>query len=310
MTSKRNHVTIFSDVVRFPSLCSKCLGKTDLTSFKSQWNVRYMRSGTERVTRTAEIEIPICRSCKKTLIETMRKENINKDIKMLIIGFPIALGLYFVFLQFGVMNWFLRLFQVLSIGGLIALAVFFFPLLYLLMCLKFLIDDYRLPHDTGVFKKELYLGKLWPVRLEKHYFVETKEGSALTQGNTFSFENQTYAELFAAANPSSASAIGVDPIDEYIEKLKNGNSSVRYEAAKALRMTKDPKAVEPLIQALNDESYSVRQMVAMALGRIGDTRAVEALNRATGDKSYFVRDAAKTALKRIRKAHQENRKKK
>jgi len=47
--------------VSFPSLCPRCLGKADLTSYTVRW-------------RKEKIKIPICKSCKKTALWKARKD--------------------------------------------------------------------------------------------------------------------------------------------------------------------------------------------------------------------------------------------
>jgi len=77
-------------------------------------------------------------------------------------------------------------------------------------------------------------------------------------------------------------------VDSLIEILGNrhSNTNLVENAAKALGLISDERAVEPLIDVLtyyeNDDSYSANQVkaeVAYALGKIGDPRAVEAISR-------------------------------
>jgi len=66
-------------------------------------------------------------------------------------------------------------------------------------------------------------------------------------------------------------------------------------------MIKDERAVEPLIQALReDKDYWVRRDAAFALGVIEDIKALEPLTEALEDEYYGVREAAKQALERIK----------
>ena len=72
------------------------------------------------------------------------------------------------------------------------------------------------------------------------------------------------------------------------------------DAAEALGVLGDSRAVVPLTQALlEDEDSSVRRSAAEALGEIGDIRAVEALTQALEDEDASVRFWAERALEKI-----------
>ena len=89
-------------------------------------------------------------------------------------------------------------------------------------------------------------------------------------------------------------------VERYIQALKDRDSDVREDAAEALGMIGDARAVEPLIQALKDDiSSDVREEAAEALGMIGDARAVEPLTQALKDRDSDVREEAALALARI-----------
>ncbi len=85
-------------------------------------------------------------------------------------------------------------------------------------------------------------------------------------------------------------------VTKNIEALKDEEGLVRGSAAQALRMLKDPRAVEPLTEALKDKNLSVRFAAAAALGELGDPRAVELLIEALKDKDLRVRFEAALAL--------------
>jgi hypothetical protein len=91
--SKRVYVQ--SKVVHFPSMCPQCLGRTDLTTYASKWKTEY-RQGTMKVTEKAQINVPICKSCKKTLLGETRK----KYAKYFAISAPICWGLLSLILSF------------------------------------------------------------------------------------------------------------------------------------------------------------------------------------------------------------------
>jgi HEAT repeat protein len=57
-----------------------------------------------------------------------------------------------------------------------------------------------------------------------------------------------------------------------IAALREDNPGVREQAAFALGMIGDPRAVEPLVVALSDDDPDVQRCVASALGEIGDSR--------------------------------------
>ncbi len=69
------------------------------------------------------------------------------------------------------------------------------------------------------------------------------------------------------------------PLAELIGKLKDGDPSVRRNAAAELARAKDPAAVQPLIAALKDKDPQVRMYTAYALTEIGDPRVTPVLIR-------------------------------
>jgi len=81
-------------------------------------------------------------------------------------------------------------------------------------------------------------------------------------------------------------------------ELKNGSAShqVRWRAARALGVMKDPESVPLLVLALTDESPVVRWEAACALGEIGGLLAVETLLAALDDVSRQVQKKAAKAL--------------
>jgi HEAT repeat protein len=85
-------------------------------------------------------------------------------------------------------------------------------------------------------------------------------------------------------------------IEALIAALKDGDSSMRREAALALGKLGDARAVEPLFAVLNDGDSYVRDTVAKALGILGDARAVEPLIAALNDGDSHVHYAAAAAL--------------
>ena len=84
-----------------------------------------------------------------------------------------------------------------------------------------------------------------------------------------------------------------------ISKLKDGTWRVRENAAWALGVLDDARAVAALENALKDEDASVRVNAAEALGQIGGARAVEALMGVLKDVDWRVRMNAAVALGQI-----------
>jgi len=92
-------------------------------------------------------------------------------------------------------------------------------------------------------------------------------------------------------------------VEGLIKVLKDEDSAARdedraKEAAEALGEIGE-LAVEPLIEALKGEGIRVRWDAAWALGMIGDARAIEALTQALEDKSQALQIVAKLALVEI-----------
>ena len=87
-----------------------------------------------------------------------------------------------------------------------------------------------------------------------------------------------------------------------IAALKDGDASVRRQAARQLGTRRAKEAVRDLTALLKDDDASVRFQAATALGRIGDATAVPALAADLNDKDLFARYAVFTALNHIGKA--------
>ncbi len=94
-------------------------------------------------------------------------------------------------------------------------------------------------------------------------------------------------------------SIGEPVVLDLIRTLRDGDSSDRINAARALGLVKDKRAVEPLILALKDEESEVKWRAARALGELEDKRAVESLIHALQDKSSLVRQMSAITLGRI-----------
>ncbi|WP_300608660.1 HEAT repeat domain-containing protein [Methanohalophilus sp.] len=99
----------------------------------------------------------------------------------------------------------------------------------------------------------------------------------------------TYADTNPVASENEAT------IEKLIEKLADGNISVRSDAVKGLVDIGEP-AVGSLIQALENDNPDIRENSALALGKIGDKRAIEPLVYLIEDNDVNVRGAAEIAL--------------
>jgi len=80
-------------------------------------------------------------------------------------------------------------------------------------------------------------------------------------------------------------------------ELDAENEGVRSEAARALGLLGDTRAIEPLADVLADteEADSVRASAAWALTQIGTERALEAAAEYAGERSYIVQKEAEAA---------------
>lgn len=89
------------------------------------------------------------------------------------------------------------------------------------------------------------------------------------------------------------------PFETYVAALRDGDIRARRQAAAALQIQGDQRAVDPLIAALADDSPDVRAIVARALGALGDPRAVDPLSEALDDPLPEVRAEIIRALRRL-----------
>ena len=86
-------------------------------------------------------------------------------------------------------------------------------------------------------------------------------------------------------------------MESNIEALRSEDPNVRWEAARALGVSRDPRAVEPLIAALGDRDPDVRRKAALSLGKIRDPKAVDPLLACSvKDENQVVRWAAAWGL--------------
>jgi HEAT repeat protein len=66
-------------------------------------------------------------------------------------------------------------------------------------------------------------------------------------------------------------------LEQTIERLSHTDASVRFEAAKALGASKEPRAVEPLINALLDTDGKVQYAAVSGLIKLGDRSAANSI---------------------------------
>lgn len=64
-------------------------------------------------------------------------------------------------------------------------------------------------------------------------------------------------------------ALGHDSVEPLIRALNDSDDQVRWEAAKALSVIRDPAAVSALVTALDDELFGVRWLAAEGLTALG-----------------------------------------
>jgi HEAT repeat protein len=86
------------------------------------------------------------------------------------------------------------------------------------------------------------------------------------------FANRLPAKQSASASKQPASS-QEDVVASLIQKLKDGNRQVRYDAASELGEAKDPRAVEPLTAMLKDRDRQVRRAAKNALERLKEPGA-------------------------------------
>ena len=95
------------------------------------------------------------------------------------------------------------------------------------------------------------------------------------------------------------SRLGQPAIDPLISVLADNRSAMRWQAAAALGLAGDSRAVPSLISAMADGSNETRCWAAIALGQINDSSSREPLIMALGDTDPAVRRAAGWSLRRV-----------
>ncbi len=90
-----------------------------------------------------------------------------------------------------------------------------------------------------------------------------------------------------------------DPANDWVAALKDAETEVRAQAARALGLRRVKSAVKPLIACLSDASPTVRMWAAIGLGRLGDRAAAAPLLAALSEQDTFARFAMVQALRAI-----------
>lgn len=89
-----------------------------------------------------------------------------------------------------------------------------------------------------------------------------------------------------------------DSVAEHIAALRDEDWAIREEAAAALGLLKDPRAVHPLVSALRDSDRAVREAAVSALTEIGEP-SVTVLVGCLADEDLTVQEAASAILAKI-----------
>lgn len=106
----------------------------------------------------------------------------------------------------------------------------------------------------------------------------------------------------AAATRGLGTHAGPDSVPLILERMKDAETNVRVEAARALQRIHNPIAIEPLLTALDIEKETepaVRIEAASALGQYPENRVVEALIKALAEENLAVNRRAQEALRTL-----------
>lgn len=130
--------------------------------------------------------------------------------------------------------------------------------------------------------------------------------AALSDSDKCGIAAEELGEIGSASADEQADLEEGDPkkVSSAVEpliKLLDKDDENRYEAARALAMIADPRALDGLIRAYKNTDDGTRNLVAWGLGRIGDERAEKTLVEMLDDEQEYVRDSAAEALEKIGK---------
>jgi len=118
--------------------------------------------------------------------------------------------------------------------------------------------------------------------------LRPKEGKTEAEPLSESAEYEALAQALGA--------LGAAAVSPLLRLLNVEKRDTRRWAARALGLTRDPRAVEPLIRMLADNRSEVRKAAAQALGEIGDAGALDSLIKCLSNRDHELRRAAATAL--------------
>ena len=98
---------------------------------------------------------------------------------------------------------------------------------------------------------------------------------------------------------AAIAAVGEPALPRLISLLHDDDWVVRYRAAEALCIMKNPGSIPSLVEALSDEKDHVRYMAAKAIRELKAVEARDRLIAALSDENEFVRAMAAKALASI-----------
>jgi len=91
-----------------------------------------------------------------------------------------------------------------------------------------------------------------------------------------------------------------DATQAVADRLASDDDEVRSQAARALGLLGDTRAIDPLVDALEeDDADTVRASAAWALNQIGTERALEAVREYADDGAYLVQAEAQKAVEAV-----------
>lgn len=124
--------------------------------------------------------------------------------------------------------------------------------------------DFRLEARGSTFRQRNFVGQVSPAESVARDSYLTPESApfreALESGDMLSGLIATVNEIYG--------------VEAGIGALKDSEAYVRRNAAKALRQSRDGRAVIPLVDVLADSDRNVRAEAVIALGELNDSRAV------------------------------------
>lgn len=158
------------------------------------------------------------------------------------------------------------------------------------------------PRAVKPLEKRVYTDTNWNARSQaRDALGKIKDSSSVNAlVRIFAKEDEFVGKLSAGCTLGEIGPLATDALLEILhEEDKDETRSI---AAKALGITKDPRAVQPLIQLFDDWGYWTVKEAIHSLGVIGDPRAVEPLLSFLDEKGYYKSEIAQ-ALGNIGDSH-------